>query len=194
MKTTETFYKLPDVKGNRYRPSSHKVDNTAFFKAFYAKYPKYKSIKTVELKKIILAFNTNVWQEVIDSVEGIDLPEKLGYLQIISCTSGNKENINFPLSNKLGVRVHHTNTNTNGMISKILYNNAANHFYFIGSRVWKFQGNRTFKRTLAKVYPTQFNKYHLNTDTGVNTLNLPSSFDVEEVEAMDPSYNPLSLD
>ena len=55
-------FKKPDVKGPRFRPETKNILTKEFFILFKKKYPKYKTIDNIELRKIIKKFNQVVYQ------------------------------------------------------------------------------------------------------------------------------------
>ena len=56
--------------------------NKKLLMEFKEKYPAYANIDNNKLKKIIKVYNTKLWNEVVNSREGVELPDSLGYLFI----------------------------------------------------------------------------------------------------------------
>ena len=46
-------FKKPDLTAPRYRPGVHSIMNKEFFESFKKKYPKYKNLENIELRKIV---------------------------------------------------------------------------------------------------------------------------------------------
>jgi hypothetical protein len=67
-------FKSPDLTGPRYRPKVHTMLNKEFFDSFRKKYPRYKNVDNDTLKKVIRSFNKSVWTKVIDTRDGMQLP------------------------------------------------------------------------------------------------------------------------
>jgi hypothetical protein len=111
-------FKKPDLNAPRYRPGVHSIMNKEFFESFKKKYPKYKDLENIELRKIVKHFNKILYQTVIDTRDGVLLPEQIGWLFIGTCQSPKKENIDFAKSNKYGVAVSNKNWETDGKLAK----------------------------------------------------------------------------
>lgn len=152
-------FNKPDVNAPRYRESVHQVTTDKFFKTFKEKYPKYEDISNSELKKVIKAFNVLFWETVVDTRDGVQFPEELGYVFVGTCQTSKKANIDFGKSNKYGYLVTNNNWATDGKLAKIFYTNDANKYKFVNRECWAFQSCRNFKRTLAKVYPENWMNY-----------------------------------
>ena len=109
-------FKKPDLTAPRYRPKAYNLLTDDFFKTFKAKFSKYGDISDKELKKIIKVFNETVYQTVIDSREGVQLPEQVGWLFIGTCDQSKKRNIDYNKSKKYGVTVTNKNWETDGKL------------------------------------------------------------------------------
>ena len=95
-------FKAPDLNAPRYREKVLSLLNSELIKEFKDKYPIYESIDDLKLKKIIRLYNTKLWEEVIDSREGVELPDSLGYLFIGTCPAAKSVNTNYSLSKQYG--------------------------------------------------------------------------------------------
>lgn len=152
-------YKEPDVKGPRFRQKGISIVDNAFLKEFKEKYPKYKDLTVPEINKIMKKYNETVWKEVIENRDGVQLPEGVGILFIATCKSPLRQNIDFAKSKKYGVTVTNKNWETDGRLAKIFYTNYNTSFRFQNRECWGFIACREFKRTVAKVYPENWNLY-----------------------------------
>jgi hypothetical protein len=152
-------FRKPNVKAPRFRDKVHNITGTEFFKEFKLKYPKYKDMSNKDLKKIIKKFNELFWETVIDTRDGVQLPEELGYIFIGTCQSSKKKNVDFGKSNKYGFTVTNNNWDTDGKLAKIFYTNYMNKYKFTNRECWGFVGCRNFKRSIAKVYPDNWMLY-----------------------------------
>jgi hypothetical protein len=151
--------KKPDIKGPRYRPEVHNIMNKEFFDSFRQKYPKYKNLTDADLKKIGKAFNRLVFQTVIDTRDGVQLPESIGWLFVGTCQQSKKYNIDFAKSHQYGVTVSNKNWATDGKLAKIFYTNHAPKIRIKNREFWKFIACREFKRSVAKAYPENWQMY-----------------------------------
>jgi hypothetical protein len=152
-------FKSPDLKAPRYRPEVHTIMNKEFFESFKKKHPKYKDLDNVELRKIVKYFNNTLYQIVIDTRDGVQLPEQIGWLFIGTCQSPKKQNIDFVKSKKYGVAVTNKNWETDGKLAKIFFTSYALKHKMKNREFWGFVACREFKRAVAKSYPENWNMY-----------------------------------
>lgn len=152
-------FKKPDVKAPRFRPEVYNVLNKEFFDLFRKKYPRYKNMDNDSLKKIAKTFNKYIFQTVIDTRDGIQLPESLGWIFIGTCQQSKKNNIDFSKSVKYGVTVSNKNWETDGKLAKIFFTNLAPKHRVKNREFWSFRACRDFKRSVAKTYPENWNMY-----------------------------------
>jgi len=149
----------PDVKGARFRPDVFNVFNPKLVKEFKKRYPKYKDLDYKLLKEVMRKFNNAVFQGVIDTRDGIQLPEQLGWLFIGTCQQSKKTNVDFAKSKKYGVTITNKNWETDGKLAKIFFTNYAPKHRMRNREYWGFTACRDFKRTVAKTYPEIWNTY-----------------------------------
>lgn len=152
-------FKSPDLKAPRYRPEVYTIMNKVFFESFKKKHPKYKDLDNVELRKIVKYFNNTLYQTVIDTRDGVQLPEQIGWLFIGTCQSPKKQNIDFVKSKKYGVAVTNKNWETDGKLAKIFFTSYALKHKMKNREFWSFVACREFKRAVAKSYPENWNMY-----------------------------------
>lgn len=152
-------YKEPDVKGPRFRQSSINIIDGAFMKSLKEKYPKYKELTEAEVRKIVKKFNETVWKEVIETRDGVQLPEGLGVIFIATCKSPIKQNIDYAKSKKYGLTVTNKNWETDGKLAKIFYTSYSTKFRFQNRECWGFIPCRNFKRAVAKTYSENWTLY-----------------------------------
>jgi hypothetical protein len=152
-------FNKPNVKASRYRPEVSTILNKEFFDNFKKNHPKYKNLDNKILRKIIKRFNQVLYQTVIDTRDGVQLPEQLGWLFIGTCERSKKDNIDFAKSKKYGVKVTNNNWETDGKLAKIFFSNHAPKHKMKNREFWGFTACREFKRTVAKAYPENWNMY-----------------------------------
>jgi len=164
-------YKIPNIKGPRYRKTRLNILEYSRLKKFKELNPIYKNIKNSKLKKIIKLFNEKIWANVIECRDGVELPESLGYIFIATCNSNNPKNINYNLSQIYNKPLLNRNWETDGHIAKIVYTNFSVKYKFKNRDLWKFEACRNFKRTLSKHYPQNWTKYIvLNKDISISRI------------------------
>ena len=190
-------FKSPDLTAPRYRPEVHTIMNREFFESFKKKHPKYKDLDNVELRKIVKYFNNTLYQTVIDTRDGVQLPEQIGWLFIGTCQSPKKQNIDFVKSKKYGVAVSNKNWETDGKLAKIFFTSYALKHKMKNREFWGFVACREFKRAVAKAYPENWNMYLVVEPTRKIKLNstrnyLASSAKKQETEGL-KHYNEFDL-
>jgi hypothetical protein len=152
-------FKKPDLTAPRFRPEVYNILNEEFFDSFRKKHPKYAKLNNTLLRKIAKTFNQQVYQNVIDTRDGVQLPEQIGWLFIGTCQQSKKYNVDFAKSKTYGVQVSNNNFATDGKLAKIFYSNYAPKHKFKNREFWSFVACRDFKRTVAKTYPENWNIY-----------------------------------
>jgi hypothetical protein len=104
-------------------------------------------------------FNKIIYQTVIDTRDGVQLPELIGWFFIATCEQSKKNNIDFAKSKKYGVTVTNKNWETDGKLAKIFFSNYAPKHKMKNREFWGFTACREFKRSVAKAYPENWNMY-----------------------------------
>ena len=152
-------FKKPDLTAPRFRPEVYNVLSEEFFDNFRKKHPKYAKLTNAALKKIAKTFNQHVYNTVIDTRDGVQLPEQIGWLFIGTCQQSKKYNVDFGKSKTYGVQVSNNNFATDGKLAKIFYSNYAPKHKIRNREFWTFIACRDFKRSVAKTYPENWNIY-----------------------------------
>ena len=152
-------FKTPDLSAPRYRPEVFNLLDKQFFEEFKKKYPRYASYDTSLLKKIMKTFNKSVYNLVVESRDGVQLPELIGWLFVGTCMQSKKRNIDFAKSKQYGVEVSNNNFATDGKLAKIFYTSYALKHKMKNREYWSFVACRDFKRLVAKTYPENWNMY-----------------------------------
>lgn len=153
-------YNKPDLKAPRYRPKKLNLTNVDFYNKFIETYPKYSSLTNEKFKEIINVFNGEIWKNVIDCRDGVELPEQLGYIFIGSCPR-KKSNVDFKKSEQYGVVLQNQNWESDQYLAKIFYTNFETKYRFKNHDLWGFKGLRNFTREVGKTYPKEWKKYLL---------------------------------
>jgi hypothetical protein len=190
-------FRSPDLTAPRYRPEVYTIMNKKFFESFKKKHPKYNNLDDKELRKIVKYFNNALFQTVIDTRDGVQLPEQIGWLFIGTCQSPKKQNTDFVKSKKYGVTVTNKNWETDGKLAKIFFTSYALKHKMKNREFWGFTACRDFKRSVAKTYPENWNMYVVVEPTRGIKLNstrnyLASSAKKQEREGL-KHYNEFDL-
>jgi len=152
-------FKKPDVKAPRFRFKRKAFLNKEVIAEFKEKFPMYKNIDNDILKKIIKKFNENLWEGVIEYRDGVELPSSLGFIFIGTCPPRKTLNTNYALSAQYGKVLQNQNWETDGNVGKIFYTNWSSKYRFKNRELWRFEAVRKFKRSVAKTYPKNWNRY-----------------------------------
>jgi len=190
-------FKSPNVKAPRYRPEVFTIMDKEFFENFKKKHPKYKNLDNKDLRKIIKYFNKSFYQTVIDTRDGAQLPEQLGWIFIGTCQSPKKQNIDFVKSKKYGVTVTNKNWETDGKLAKIFFTSYALKHKMKNREFWSFVACRDFKRSVSKSYPENWNMYLVVEPTIRIKLNNSINYLVNRTKQQDKEklkyYNEFEL-
>ncbi len=152
-------FKSPNVKAPRFRQEAIDIVDKVFFEKFREKFPKYKKLTDSQIKKIIKMFNEVFWNTVIETRDGVQLPESLGCIFIGTCETSKVNNVDFAKSKKYGVRVTNKNWDTDGNLAKIFYTSYSSKYKYAFRECWSFVACRNFKRAVAKTYPENWTMY-----------------------------------
>jgi hypothetical protein len=152
-------FRTPDVKAPRFRQVGHNVINDEFIRKFKEKHEKYKNLSIKDIKGIIKKFNEAIWENVIETRDGVNLPEGIGHLFVGSCNLLKSKNIDYAKSTKYGVAVNLKNWETDGKIAKIFYSSYSSKYKFEFRECWSFTACRNFKRSVAKNFPENWMMY-----------------------------------
>lgn len=149
----------PNLNGPRFRKTYMSILNVATFKAFKEKYPEYKELTFAEFKKIIMTFNANICNGIIENRNGMELPDGLGFLFIGTCPAAKKSTIDFKASIDSGMTVMHKNWDSDNHLMKIFYTNRPTKYPFSNKQVWAFTCVKQFKKKASEAYRENFTKY-----------------------------------
>ena len=155
-----TQFRKPDLNASRRVKKTSKSDFNNLCEILKKSFPgKYDHVTKHDFHNVIIAHHDNIKEAIIECPEGIELPESLGIIKLMSCPKAKKENINFAESKKAGKKIFHTNINTNSMVGKIYYSNLSLRYYVLNRKLWRFKPGRLFSRLVAKEYPKDWVKY-----------------------------------
>jgi len=135
-----------------------------------------------DLRKIIKHFNNTFYQTVIDTRDGVQLPEQIGWIFIGTCQAPKKQNTDFAKSKKYGVSVSNKNWETDGKLAKIFFTSYALKHKMKNREFWGFTACREFKRSVAKMYPENWNIYVVVEPTARIKLNHTKNFLVNSMQ------------
>lgn len=151
-------YKKPDLNAPRYRPKKLNLTNIDIYNKFLEENPHLERICLNKFKEVIKTFNGKIWQSVIESRDGVELPEQLGYIFIGTCPR-KKSNVDFKKSEHYGVKIQNQNWESDQYVAKIFYTNYEGKYKFRNHELWGFTAVRDFKRSVGQTYPKEWKKY-----------------------------------
>lgn len=190
--------KKPDLSAPRYRPKRHNIINQEFLKRFRLNYPHYQNISDSKLREIINVFNTQIWETAVNSRDGAEFPEGLGYIFIGSCKSPKKFNTDQITSVKLGTRVQHRNFESDNFLAKIFYTNYAIKYKFQHRELWQFKGIRDFTRTVSRLYPENWKMYlqvdNMKAISKIFKKSIKKDYAIKMQPIITDEYNEFDLD
>lgn len=151
-------YKKPDRTGKRVRKHSSVIMDYDKMKKFKELNPEY-DITLTEFNKVLRTFNSNIIEAVINNRDGVELPERLGHLQIIAFPKPSRKIIDFAKSNEVGEKRYHGNWETDNKIGKITYRSTLAGYTFKNSRFWGLIPTRSFKKRMSEVFKRKWQKF-----------------------------------
>ena len=163
MRKNET--RKPDLKGPRFRNKRISVLTRKTLKNFQDKYPEYKDLSLKEFKKIVMSFNAEVVQGVINNRDGIELPEGLGFIFMGTCPATKKKNVDYKKSFQYGVETSYKNWDSDNNLLIIFYTNHPTKYPFTNKQVWSFKASKPFRKMASDNYKKEWAKYIVVTPT-----------------------------
>ena len=149
-----------DRTAPRFRAVRTSLLKRKFHVAFKEKYPQYKDVPDSVLNKIIHDLNEEIWKSVIDTRDGVELPQGVGVLFIGTCNPPSKRhNTNYHLSNDLEQRVRHRNFESDNYLAKIFYTNYSNKYRFKNREIYQFKGCRNFTIETSAAFVENWKMY-----------------------------------
>lgn len=185
--------KKPDLKAPRFKPSRYNVLNEEMIRRFKKKFPQYSKLSQREIRKIIVTYNQKIWRTVIDTREGVELPENLGNIFIGTCPPPKKYNANYDVVIKNNITSTHRNFESDNYLAKIFYTNYDNKYKFKNRRIWQFDAIREFSRTVSKEYPEKW-KLYIQVDNFKNIADVFSKYAKRDWKKKEDLKKPFDYD
>jgi hypothetical protein len=187
--------KAPDLNAPRFRLPVHNPLSNSFCDNMRVKHASLKHLTNDQIKSVIKAFNGLIQDQVINTRDGIQLPEHLGHLHIGSYKSTGP-NIDFKASVQYGQIIQRRNFHTDGLVAKIVYANGKDKYLFKNKFLWSFSAVRQFKRAVSKFFPEQWPMY-LQMDS-LQRLNKSYANQMRKIAnknkgVIPENYNPFDL-
>ena len=151
--------KKPDLNAPRFRRTRHFVLTNKLIAKFKEKFPEYKNISDKEIKNLIFVHNELMYKTIIETRDGVELPQNLGNIFIGTCPAPKKYNANYELVIKKDITSAHRNFESDNYLAKIFYTNYGNKYQFKHREIWGFEGVRDFTRNVSAEYPEKWKLY-----------------------------------
>lgn len=121
--------------------------------------PELKPFSDSILRNVIKESNEQIYRDMLEYRDGIELPESLGYCFIGTCPKKIAVNIDYKVSHDHALKIEHRNWESDNYLAKIFYTNYETKYRFKFSDLWTFSAGRNFKRSVGRIYPTCWKKY-----------------------------------
>lgn len=149
-----------NLNAPRYRLPLTNILTTEYYKKMREELPMLASLKDKEIRKVIGTFNDELFNTVIETRDGVELPEQLGHIFIGTCPqSKKKKNINYSITKKYMKVIQHRNWESDNYIAKIFFSTFGSKYRYKNHELWGFEPCRRFKRTVGKTYPEKWKMY-----------------------------------
>jgi hypothetical protein len=149
----------PDLSAPRFRKPVTKTVTGKTLKAFKEKHKGYDNVDYNMFKSVIAKHCEKIYQTVINTRDGIELPEGIGYIFIGACPARKKQVVDYKKSFEYGYKVSAMNWETDGTLGKIFFSNYNTKYKIKDREIWAFNAVRQFKREFAQVYPEKWKMY-----------------------------------
>jgi hypothetical protein len=149
------------------------------------------------IKEIIVSLNEQIKDIIIDTRDGVELPEQLGYIFLGTCQPKIRKNVDFKTTDHYLKVIQHRNWESDNYLAKIFYSNYESKYKFKFHELWGFKACRSFTREVGKKYPENW-KMYIQVDHTLKVSRLYRNYlkDVNRVsidkERLE-DYNPLEL-
>jgi len=152
-------YREPDRKAPRYRINRLLLLNQDLYERFIEKFPEHKGLSPEDFKKIVKVMNRKIYENAVESRDGTELPEGLGYVFVGTCPP-RKKPVEDPIASmKYGRKISFRNFESDNYVAKIFYTNFASKYRFKDREIWKFVAYRGFKNLVSSTYAENWKKY-----------------------------------
>lgn len=149
-----------NVKDTRFRRKYDTLLNGDVLKMFIDKFPEHKSLTIHQFKQIVQTFNRLMADGFIENRNGIELPNRLGFLFIGSCEPASQRPINYIASKTNNQRITYGNWDTDNLLMKIFYTNHLKQVFKNGN-LWSFRATREVRKRASAYYIKNWQKYPL---------------------------------
>lgn len=189
-------FKSPDLNAPRFRKKRISLFTRAFFTQIREEHPQLKSISDKDIRIIVEAFNTELWESVLQNRYGVELPEQLGVIFIGACEPKTGANPDYRTSIALSKGVSHHNLGSEAFVAKIFYSTFATKYRFRNHELWGFEGCRKFTRGCSAEFRQNYTRF-IQVDKNIKISSLfrtkPMIDKTEQIPMSLEDYNEFDL-
>lgn len=139
-------------------PDITEGNQRAFYRNMKEKLPHLSKYTDSEIKGMLVGFNKALAKTIIDTRDGVVLPEHMGNM-FIGTYGKNTEATDHGNSEKLGKVVHHQNRHSVGYMGWIYYVHNLEKYNFINCNMWWYDPEKVIKKAISEVYKTEWKRY-----------------------------------
>lgn len=117
-------------------------------------------VKDIKLfKKIVIGMNKLIVKTIVNTRDGIELPEQLGYMFLGTCQPKVRKNVDFKTTDHYLKVIQHRNWESDNYLAKIFYTNYETKYKFKFNDLWSFKAAREFTKLVGQEYPKNWKMY-----------------------------------
>lgn len=151
-----------------------------------------------KIKQIINAAGKAICDTIVNTRDGIELPEQLGYMFLGTCQPKIRKNVDFATSSAYLKIIEHRNWESDSYLAKIFYTNYETKYKFKYNDLWGLKACRNLTHKVGQEYPKKW-KMYIQVDHTLKVARLFRDFiynrDRESLqEAILETYDPLEID
>lgn len=110
-------------------------------------------------KKIVMGMNKMIVETIVNTRDGIELPEQLGYMFLGTCQPKVRKNVDFKTTDHYLKVIQHRNWESDNYLAKIFYTNYETKYKFKFNDLWGFKAARAFTKLVGQEYPKNWKMY-----------------------------------
>lgn len=185
-----------NLNGPRHRVRRFNTTNTEWIKEITDS-PECLIKDPETVLKVIVETNKAIADVVIETRDGIELPNQLGYMFLGTCQPKIRKNVDFKTTDSYLKVIQHRNWESDNYLAKIFYTNYGTKFKFKFHQLWGFKACRAFTRIVGAEYPKNW-KMYIQVDHSLHVSRLYKNYLKDVRRAVGDAeilkeYNPLEL-
>lgn len=184
-------------KGPRHRAKRYNMASDENINAI-AKHPDCLVKDSKKVKEVVMAIHNGIRDTIVNTRDGIELPEQLGYMFLGTCQPKVRKNVDFSTTDHYLKVIQHRNWESDNYLAKIFYTNYETKYKFKYNDLWGFKAARQFTNLVGREYPKNW-KMYIQVDHTLKIarlyrdyLNKENRKQIDDI--LTDSYNPLEID